>query len=576
MGVNLFQDQLSRLNVLTGDLARQNTPPLSYIGSRKEAYPAYESVDAGNVTVEGFGLDFWDAEIKYKRIKPQPYVSLLEPPEYPFVLVAALRRIEELRSQGHLASDEDGEMTKWLDSLSQEAWSDMTDCPSDHEERVLTMLCAYLHRADFSGLTTTSPGATPPNERYYDKAWLQYIYLIMARQLALRLQRNESAFVRGLTKSVLAALLSDRWFENTKIELREDAEELMRQGDKAAEDGRIRVARSLYSQAIQIDFSNYEFIRKRAELMLTCGHYRAAVKEGIFLKLLDPTRVGGYMILGRGYMGSKNYQRAQEAFSQASQLVNEEERGDILEEIAKAEAASAAQMREIDEETDEKQKRALVQAKEDVKWKTSGQTIRLLPSKYERQLKGLLLFAKRIKWPYNKVREGFEKAYKDWLTNEPTWFAQQDWILGVMLLGASLAHALMSTLICSTPFLNEEIDSTQSSESGLLLVDCSYRRVRSAVGRVLGCLPGVISLNGWIRACRYVHIDDYPEYSSVPRHCLVTASPLGLDALLKPPPPHIETSPLIEAQQVDAIHETVDPSQWVTLQPPEKEERLGR
>jgi hypothetical protein len=93
-------------------------------------------------------------------------------------------------------------------------------------------------------------------------------------------------------------------------------------------------------------------------------------------------------------MGSKIYQRAQEAFSQA---LNEEERGAILEEIAKAEAASATQMREIDKETNEKQKRALVQAKEDIKWKTPGQTIRLLPSKYERQLEGLLLFAERIK-----------------------------------------------------------------------------------------------------------------------------------------------------------------------------------
>jgi hypothetical protein len=81
-----------------------------------EAYPAYESVDAGNFTIQGFGLDFWDAEIKYKRIKPQPYVPLLEPPQYLFVLVAALRRIEELRSQSHLASDEDDEMTKWPDS----------------------------------------------------------------------------------------------------------------------------------------------------------------------------------------------------------------------------------------------------------------------------------------------------------------------------------------------------------------------------------------------------------------------------------------------------------------------------
>jgi hypothetical protein len=197
----------------------------------------------------------------------------------------------------------------------------------------------------------------------------------------------------------------------------------------------------------------------------------------------------------------------------------------------------------------------------------------LLPSRYERQLEGLLLFAERIKWPYNKVRKGFEKAYKDRFTDEPTWFAQQDWILGVMPPGASFAHALMSTLICSTPFLNEEIESAQSHESGLLLVDCSYWRVRSAVGHVLGCLSGVISLNRWIGPCRYVQIDDYPEYLSVPRHCLVTASPLGLDALLKPPPPpHIETSPFLEAQQVDAIHEVIDPSQWVTLKPPEKEE----
>jgi hypothetical protein len=78
-----------------------------------------------------------------------------------------------------------------------------------------------------------------------------------------------------LTKLVLAVLLlSDRWLENTKIELvdnfriesdvaetmkaqisqyeREDAEELMRQRTRAAEGGRIRVARTLYSQANRI------------------------------------------------------------------------------------------------------------------------------------------------------------------------------------------------------------------------------------------------------------------------------------------------------------------------------------
>jgi hypothetical protein len=141
-----------------------------YIRFDPEASPAYESMDAENVTVEGFGLDIWGAEIKYKPVLGPPCVSVPELPRYPFLLVAALRKIEELRFQRHLASAEVREIGRWLDTLSQEAWSNTLDCQSDHEGRVLARLFPYLHRANFSILTTISQGPTSFDESNYDKA----------------------------------------------------------------------------------------------------------------------------------------------------------------------------------------------------------------------------------------------------------------------------------------------------------------------------------------------------------------------------------------------------------------------
>ncbi|KAL2844986.1 hypothetical protein BJY01DRAFT_247911 [Aspergillus pseudoustus] len=565
-----------------------------------EAYPVYENVNPGTVTVEGFGLDMWDAEIKYKRAPTPSCATISEAPAFSFLLIAVLRRMEELRSETHPTLDRDDEVSTWLDLLGEETWDYTEDYSTDHQERVLAMLCRYLHQEDFSSLTSISESATTFSESAYDGAWLFYIHMIMARELALRLKENGGASVSGFTKPVLAALLvSDRWFENTKLQLieetllradvaeaikvgiplpeREKAEELMHQGDEALEDGQIEAAGELYSQAIQIDLCNYDYVRKRAEVMLTLGNYPGAVREGIYLRSLDPSRVEGYLIVGRGCMGSDNYARAQEAFQQAAELANEEGKGPFLEELAKVKAASAAQLRAIEEETDEKQKRTLIRAKEGMKWDTSGRFIRLLPIRYERQLEGLLLFAERIKWPYlSKVRQGFEEAYNDWLANKPVWFVQQDWMHGIMPPGPSFAYILMNTLICSTlPAL--DIRPSKSRESGLALSECSYWRVRSALGRILGCLPGVVSLNGWIGPCRTVQIDDYPEYQAVPRHCLVTTFDLSPDALLTPRETSSgATDPLLDTQDADVMREVIDPSQWLTFAPPVLEEASWR
>ncbi|KAL2871488.1 uncharacterized protein BJX67DRAFT_162618 [Aspergillus lucknowensis] len=560
-----------------------------------EAYPAYENVNPGTVTVEGFGIDYWDAEILHGRLQIRSLVPFPDMPDFAFVPAVLLRRVEEARCTQAPLSQED-EAAIISEVLGQEVWDFVAARSSSHAERVVTLIYDLLKRIDISTVMTVSQPATTFNEGTSEGGWSFFVYMILGKVLALRLEEYGDAGVFGFNDSAFATMiLSNLWFQNTRLELidqfelradvseammagispqeRERAEELMRQGDNAAADGQIEVAGDLYSQAIQIDLANYGYIKKRAELMFAIENYQGAAKEALVLSAIDPTRADSYVVLGRACMKYKNYARARDAFQRATQLATDEEKEVIMAEMAKAEAADAAEIQAIDQETDERQKLALVRARQEAKLDPSGRAIKLLPANYGRQLEGLLLFAERMKWPYlSEVRQGFDKAYRDWRNNEPMWFVQQDWMYGVMLPGASFAYILMNTLICSTPSL-EYIGPSKSQESGLALPQCSYWRIRSVLGRVLGCLPGVTSLNGWIGPCPAARIR-YPEDETLPQHCVITTLYFNPStALLKPPKSSAcAADPLLDEQQGHEMVGIIDPSEWVTLDPPTQED----
>jgi hypothetical protein len=84
----------------------------------------------------------------------------------------------------------------------------------------------------------------------------------------------------------------------------------------------------------------------------------------------------------------------------------------------------------------------------------------------------------------------------------------------------------MCALIACTPSIRDSLGFAPSHDCGLSLPKRSYWRIRSILGRVLGCLPGVLSIGGWLGPCPAVEFD--PSLEDVPRHVCLTTRRVGI------------------------------------------------
>jgi tetratricopeptide (TPR) repeat protein len=315
------------------------------------------------------------------------------------------------------------------------------------------------------------------------------------------------------TRAILASLIiSERWFANTSIHVevqdvkaagvpeqdRQEARELVRLAEEATEAKQFQRAAVLFYEALAVNPANYDTVQARGEWLLRFQNYRDAARDAVILQRLDPDRPAGYVLLGRACLGYKNYLRAREAFREAVPLVHAfDEKLPILQDLDKAQDALGAELKAIEQAASEKEIAALMRARRIADLDPMGRTIASRPAKDEQQLEGLFLFAERMQWPYlEAVRPCAKKACEDWLAlHEPIYPVQMDWLFAVMLPGKHFAHVLMAMLVLSTPAI-QSVGMAPNSECGVALPECSYWRSRSVLGRVLGCLPGVTSLNG--------------------------------------------------------------------------------
>jgi hypothetical protein len=76
----------------------------------------------------------------------------------------------------------------------------------------------------------------------------------------------------------------------------------------------------------------------------------------------------------------------------------------------------------------------------------------------------------------------------------------RDWLYGFTLPGKWFAFKIMAALVACTPHIHRRVGEPPNHDqlSGISLSYSSYWHVRSVLGRVLGCLPGVTSVGGWI------------------------------------------------------------------------------
>jgi tetratricopeptide (TPR) repeat protein len=342
----------------------------------------------------------------------------------------------------------------------------------------------------------------------------------VAKELARRLDKyGEQATSQDLTRYWVTLIAANLWVQNVSIVLRgkvidtasladpitpeerSDAEALKSLGNGATYGHDYPRALSMYSQAIKIDSGNAIYRSNRSAAYCALDQF----EEAYIAVNIDPTYTKAWARLGMAYMKLNRSKKARKCYARAVELAGPDVTETMKRGLAEAEAkikAALAKVADGDKVTQSRAGKAIL----DQNWDITLKTVRFHSLVHEQQVAGLVLFALQMNWPYiDQVRDCVDKLYSRILAGEAVSSQLQDWIYGVALPGKFLALTIMSALILCTPSISKTLKLSASWDWGLSLPQHSYWRTRTSLGLVLGALPGVKSLNGWIPARASTH-----------------------------------------------------------------------
>ena len=184
-----------------------------------------------------------------------------------------------------------------------------------------------------------------------------------------------------------------------------------------------------------------------------------------------------------------------------------------------------------------------------------------------------------MRWPYiNEVRNYAEDVYSSFHAGGTIDINLHDWLYGIVLPGKWFAFKIMTALILCTPGLKDKAGIAPYFDCGLVLPTRSYWRLRTVMGRVLGCLPRIISLCGWIGPCPKVEFDPPVEGQVQPRHVRVMARQIALTEYhhrlgdgvwLTSWHDHRNETRIRPDEEIETyVAEICNPSNWVIPEPP--------
>lgn len=120
---------------------------------------------------------------------------------------------------------------------------------------------------------------------------------------------------------------------------------------------------------------------------------------------------------------------------------------------------------------------------------------------HERQTDGLIRFAELFRWPYiEDLRTTAEDAYTKLRSGETADTFTWNWLMGLVMPGASFANTLLSALVLNSPSV-ASIGGSPFHNTSLILPNVSYWRSCNVTGRVLGGIRDVKGVNGWVGPC---------------------------------------------------------------------------
>ncbi|PGH14411.1 hypothetical protein AJ79_03054 [Helicocarpus griseus UAMH5409] len=583
-----------------------------------ESEPRYENINPGTITVEGFGLEAWAYAEEHSGPKYHHKTAFL--PSLPSVTTnRLLRRFNELqRSERPFGLDPQSDNLDlrelfgnigyvWLlaseiipiflrtlifRQLSFDPFRPVSDPKSQIQQ-----LCSLIDmNSNFHDFTSNST-LTLIWYRQFNGFLRQ---LILSRELAIRLELHPNASLPDITPKVLASLMvQDLYFRNTTIFLRDipapvgnvgkhegkkEADSFKNKGNAAFEKGEYQQAIDYYTKAIDIDRSSATFHSNRATAYYRIENYEQAAQDANTATQLNPGYIKAWVRRGDAEMKLGKAKRAQKSYQKAIELSGDAVPALMKGGLANADEKIKADLQAIQSETSVIRKHALQKAFLDQNWDVSGKQMGFYSSVIEQQIQGLYYFALEMNWPYmNEVKENVPKA-ADKLRN----FGQipillNDWFYGSVLPGKWTAFAIMSCLILSTSSVSLA-GVAPYYECGLSLPRQTYWRVRTVLGSVLGCLPGVGSLCGWIGPCPPVDFVGQPshaaeDFSKKRHHIRLYAdnvAPVNDDVKIPHFDPETSYQDFLEAllkpgeekEYVSFLGNMADPKKWITPQPP--------
>ncbi|TAQ90687.1 hypothetical protein B7494_g957 [Chlorociboria aeruginascens] len=128
------------------------------------------------------------------------------------------------------------------------------------------------------------------------------------------------------------------------------------------------------------------------------------------------------------------------------------------------------------------------------------------PSIQERQIRGLISFAEKMRWPYlYEAQTYLESLLKNEGPVGGVDIRLWDWIMGLVLPGSYFAVTLFFSLYQSSRTTKEApapgTVKVRQPNFGFVFPQISYWRSRSVLGRVLSPLGGVYNIGGWVGPC---------------------------------------------------------------------------
>ncbi|KAK0383978.1 hypothetical protein NLU13_8067 [Sarocladium strictum] len=565
-----------------------------------ESYQHFENIHPGTVTVEGFALEAWSYEENHHPKGDKTiFVSCADPG--PIEGKQLLRRVHELQTslpKWGWATEEDRE------SLIEFMGDGDMYARGDYDRGFyFSKFFSWLNRRDVfvDFLQTSSVGAEWTSNgisSFWNLLWQVIVGYELLRRLNNKTDRDDG-YTFGFTARVLGTvIISDAFINNVRLVLSdmklkpadikkpdspEDAaraEKFKAQGNEAMARKDYEKAVHLYTEAIRIDSSNAVYRCNRSAASNSQEKYENAIEDAYLSTRLDPKYAKAWTRLGAACLKTGRIKTAEDAYKRAGQLQSGANQQVVQQGLTQAKEEAERQIAAIDKEADKSKQHRLRKDLISQEWDTLMmlKSIDLHSNVHEQQVEGMLYFAELIKWPFiNETREFAEEAYGDLRGGKTLPIDLHDWLFGLVLPGKWFAFKIMSALVLCTPSLSSSLGVAPYFDCGLATPTKSYWRSRTVLGRVLGCLPGVQSLCGWLGPCPPVEFDPPPEDGRACRHVRLKyrqVTPVGgekSDVIELGGGLWRDTQLGKDEELSHWIEEMTDPDNWLIPEPPVKD-----